>query len=88
MLSKLKTLELDKSKLINLYFAIAKAFDDKKKYIESYKYLKLGNDERKVLNTNNEHILLMIPIPLSTQPFHYPERLLPGRWSNHALFFI
>tara|TARA_B100000780_G_scaffold72423_1_gene48535 strand:+ start:1793 stop:3325 length:1533 start_codon:yes stop_codon:yes gene_type:complete len=54
MLSKLKTLELNKSKLINLYFAIAKAFDDKKNYIESYKYLKLGNDERKVLNTNND----------------------------------
>ena len=54
MLGKLKTLEIDKSKLINLYFAIAKAFDDKKNYIESYKYLKLGNDERKVLNTNND----------------------------------
>ena len=53
MLNKLNIDEFDIPKKINLYFAIAKAFDDKKNYKESFKYLKIGNNLRKQISINN-----------------------------------
>jgi Tfp pilus assembly protein PilF len=44
MMEKLKNLKLDDNQKINIYFAIAKAFEDLKDYENSFKYIKLGND--------------------------------------------
>jgi len=44
MMEKLKNLKLDDNQKINIYFAIAKAFEDLEDYENSFKYIKLGND--------------------------------------------
>ena len=45
MLEKLKNKEIEKITKGPLYFAIAKSFNDQKKYDEAFKYFKLGNED-------------------------------------------
>ena len=45
MLEKLNNKNLDKIAKGPLYFAIAKSFNDQKKYDEAFKYFKLGNED-------------------------------------------
>lgn len=57
MLDKINNLILSDKKKIYLYFAIAKAFEDQKKYDESFEYLKKGNDlQRSITNYKFENI--------------------------------
>ena len=45
MLEKLKNKEIEKIIKGPLYFAIAKSFNDQKKYDEAFKFFKLGNED-------------------------------------------
>ena len=49
MEKKLKELKINDAQKINLYFALAKAYEDLKDYDSSFKYIKLGNDTKKSL---------------------------------------
>ena len=86
MLKKLNEIELDKSKKVNLYFAISKAFDDKKNYTESFKYLKLGNDIRYQLSTRNDYDINIIINHIKTyfKNFNYTK----NNKDNKKIIFI
>ena len=75
MLNKLNVVEFDTSKKINLYFAIAKAFDDKKNYKESFKYLKIGNTLRKELSISSDFNIdtVIESIKSYFKDFHYKK---------------
>ena len=49
MEKKLKKLKLNNIQKTNLYFALAKAYEDIKDYELSFKYMKLGNDSKRSL---------------------------------------
>ena len=48
MEKKIIELKLNDYQKINLYFALAKAYEDIKDYKSSFKYMKIGNDTKKV----------------------------------------
>lgn len=56
MLIKLKQLNLNDEQKVNLYFAIAKKYDDKKEYQMSFEFLANGNKlQRKNINYNTKN---------------------------------
>ena len=64
MLEKLKNKEIEKITKGPLYFAIAKSFNDQKKYDEAFKYFKLGNEDTNS-RVKDKILIFCNPVPIA-----------------------
>ena len=91
MLEKLNNENLDKVEKGPLYFAIAKSFNDQKKYDEAFKYFKLGNEDMnsrvkdKILNREKSDLKQLKNI---FGNFDFKKEISINKLYNKKLIFI